>query len=252
LRHLAPAIATVFALAGFGSPALAQDLEPSTCADALTAPLANARMAGFIEPEDAQLRTDVDFFHLSGEPGQRLTVIQSVDFERQPQPVVIGVFDEQCNRIASTADAGNNDVDFAVPANGTYLIGVADALDRNFAGDGGTFAGDYAYYVLPRLPQIDSFSGRLVDGFTGEPVAGRVSLQSCGGGFCRMLSRQSTAANGEFRFEIGLDRRTLPAGLLVATFAAEGYDSFTRTLLVEDREAPDLGDVFIQKPQHLE
>jgi hypothetical protein len=209
-------------------------------------------MGGFIEPEDALLRTDVDFFQLSGEPGQRLTVSQDRDFERAPAPVVIAVFDEQCTRIASTADTGNQDVDFEVPASGTYLIGVADGLDRELRGDGGSFAGDYAYNVLPRRPQIDSFSGRLVDGFTGEPVAGRVSLQSCNDGLCRMLSRQATAADGEFRFAIGLDRRALPAGLLVATFAAEGYDSFTRTLLVEDRAAPDLGDVFIQKPQHLE
>jgi len=265
MRHLGLALGTTLALTGLCSTALAQDLEPNSCADALEQTLTLPSIhAGNIDLEDpVSLRTDLDYFRFTADPGLALTAsnrgivtgegVFSTIFE-----TVLGVYDEECNLIASTGDAPVDVVDFSVPESGVFHIAIGERSDRALDGNGGSERGLYAFGLGPQTPRIGSFSGRVVDGFTGAPLDGldaptaRVSLQKCVGNDCRVVARQSTDLLGEFSFDVDVDERSLPAGLLVLTVTADGYDTITRTQLVREGDAPALGDVTIQKPQHLE
>jgi hypothetical protein len=123
----------------------------------------------------------VDYYRFSATPGSQLHVILDGNFSK-PNPLTaygVGFFTSDCpvSPVANTFtifSAAN--LDFTVPADGTFILGVTACCDTNFSGSG-TIEGEYVLSVGTNLPPadfIDSISGQITDAITGRPLAGPV------------------------------------------------------------------------------
>jgi len=249
MRQLSRVLATVVIVTGLCSSALAQDIEPnSSCASAqergLIAP--PALLDGSLDaPEgDEVTTTDVDFFRLSGAPGQSLAI-------RIATGQSVGVFDGDCTLQAVSSAEGK--LAFRVPASGRFTLAVADPFDNSFSGNGSANSGAYEV-SLEELPgSIGSVSGRLVDAITGEPLRGdtmfaRVDLLSCDAISCSPVTSGSPDALGHFRFELDAQNERIPAGAFLIVAIADNYQTELEDFNAAEGEDVDLGDVALSPP----
>ena len=156
----------------------------------------------------------VDFYQFSAAPGTQLQAALSGD-SSQPNPLTafgVGVYTSDCpeypNYIAFT-NYSTARVDFTVPADGTFIIGVTACCDISFTGSG-TIEGAYVLAVGPP-PAPTVITGAVTDAQTGLGLPGNqspfawVTLEQCFDygywGFCYSLQSQPTDSQGYFRFE---------------------------------------------------
>jgi len=247
MRCLIRLIGAALILAASTSSALAQqrEQEPNdTCSGAQ--PVALAELRGSLDA-GASTPTDVDFFRFSAAPRQ----LFSLTYRRD---LLVGLFDAQCN-LLELGDSNVAPFNFRAPADGGFVLGVAELADSAFAGGGAAPTGVYRLALQPQPASIGSISGRIVDSVTAEPLAGdrtpfaRVVLQRCRGELCSFVSRQDTDALGQFRFEVGTIGRPIPLGDFQIVASASEYQSTTTpSFAVGDDEDRDIGDVGVLPP----
>jgi hypothetical protein len=119
------------------------------------------------------------------------------------------------------------DMDFTVPEDGIFIIGVTACCDLNFSGSG-TLEGGYVVSVVPDIPVelIDSISGQVTDKVTGRPLAGPVEpfalvqLYRAGPDGFEFLAQIPTGEDGNYLFSAAtVGNRLLPGDYMVMGFA---------------------------------
>jgi hypothetical protein len=196
-------------LLGLSSVALAQEMEPNnSCPQARDAGPVTAlrKLTGSLDPENAELRSDVDFFRLTAEPGSRIVVF-TPPFEFG---LNIGIFDERCALLAS--GPGPSFTEVLVPESGEVVVAVGDFTDRRLDGSGDLSPGGYRVIAAPKA-DVGSISGRLIDAVSGQPIPDQgLQLEAYIESDCEVLNvvgRSDEAGN--FRFERGALGMALPA-----------------------------------------
>ena len=192
---------------------------------------------------------DVDFYRLSATPGDlvRINVDGQSVYPLTLGDPLLGVFDSSCNLIATGDDWRGPDpqVYVEVPSDGVLVPAVTSNYDWDFSGDG-SWAGTYRLRAQ-REALARAITGRVVDGKTGQPLAGaNVQLYRCANG-CDGAGGALTDETGAFRFATG--EPTLDGPLLAGTYQVAVYRSSyipyepeEPHTLVEGQEL-DLGDV---------
>jgi hypothetical protein len=211
-------------------------------------------LEGTLDAENAAPRTDVDFFRFAAAPGARLRL--GLESERA------GVFDDQCNLIQALNGGFRVGLEFEVPANGRFLLAVANSSDEQFSGEGFfTQARPYKVEFAAAPDFVRSISGRLVDAKGGFGLAGStepralVSLRACGQGPdlplpCAVIATQRPDADGRFRFELDAESNRLPVGNYFLISTANGYPqfSFSSVINVAANEDGSFGNVPLESP----
>ncbi len=156
---------------------------------------------------------DVDFYRLTGAPGQRVLIHQrgSASGGGTLQDPFLGVFGSDCGLMTYsdyTTGLGNwmdVRIEFQVPADGVYVVAASSSYDWEFTGQGGG-SGSYTLSVQ-KQPIAKAIRGRLVDAKTGAPLDefAAVSLIRCEEGNCWWTVGQAHTSDGTFRFEAGND-----------------------------------------------
>jgi hypothetical protein len=240
--------------AASGAWAQPQDLtetEPnSTCAAAqdLTQAALPLTAAGSLQTPPGT--PDVDFYRLSATPGDLVRVNVDGRFTAYPltlEDPMVGVFDSACNILVTGEDWRGPDpqVDVEVPADGILIAAVTSTYDWDFSGDGAA-SGTYRLRAQ-RESLAGAITGRLVDGRTGQPLAGaNVQLYRCGNG-CDNAGGALTDETGTFRFATG--EPTTEGPLLAGTYEISAYrynylpyEPGIQYTLAEDQELA-LGDI---------
>lgn len=154
---------------------------------------------------------DVDFYRLTGTPGQRVLIHQrgSASGGGTLQDPFLGVFGSGCNLLTYsdwTVGLGNwmdVRIELQVPADGVFVVAASSSYDWEFTGQGGG-SGSYTLSVQ-KQPIAKAISGRLVDAKTGAPLDefASVSLIRCEDGNCWWTVGQAYTEDGTFRFEAG-------------------------------------------------
>lgn len=232
----------------------AQELEPNNSCDAaqdLTAVGLPATVFGELvsTPESP----DVDFFRFSVPAGQLLLV--ELEGSSTGQGTLgdpyLGLFDSACNFLAADDDGGgslNSRLVFEVPPDGLLTLAVTVCCDVDFAGGG---QGSYRL-SLSTLAAIDSISGRIVNGDTGEGLPGfdfpfaYAQLIRCDVAFGCFETVGSQQADGDGRFSFTTDAfgHPLTTGLYQVSAAAGGFENFQSDRFeVFEGEARDVGDL---------
>ena len=194
----------VFAVA-FSSQAYAQsyfELEPNnTCGSAQS--LLSAAFPLQVEGFKTQPFSDaLDFYRFSSTPGTQVRVTLDGDLSK-PNPLTafgLGLFTSDCPAAPTTSaftifSAVN--LEFTVPPDGIFVIGVTACCDTNFSGSG-TIEGAYVLSVASNAT-VDSISGQVRDRLTGRPLAGAVEP------FARVQLYRSSPFGFQFEADIPTD-----------------------------------------------
>jgi hypothetical protein len=177
----------------------------------------------------------VDFFKMSLPPGS----VVKVHHEGAPTnkgtllDPYLGLFDGACNLLQVNDDDGttaNASLQFAVPANGLFVIAASSWNDENFTGQGED-GGTYQITVMPPPPPIGSITGRALDAVTGLPLSGvngptaSADLFQCTAEDClENVTSQSLTEQGQFMFHEDFEGLPLPVGTYRVEIYAEQYE----------------------------
>jgi len=192
----------------------------------------------------------VDYYKFSAPPGTQMQVTFDGNFS-QPNPLTsygVGLFTSDCP-VFPTANAftifSPSHLDFNVPADGTFILGVTACCDLDFSGSG-TIEGAYILTIVPNLPPVDSISGQVTDQFTGRPLAGAVEpftlvqlFRSNQFGF-EFVAETPTDENGNYLFSSAVVGGPLPTGDYQVVGYANQYqrvDNFIDLVNVQPQEA---------------
>ncbi len=189
---------------------------------------------GSLEPDDPTTR--VHFLTFSAPPGTELVAdlrgaTTGVGTLQDP---FMGLFDSACRLLDANDDWYSLDshLQFTVPDDGSFTIGISSCCDYAFDGSGGLSEGTWELRIDLAPPAIAAIEATVVDARTGEPIRGDeppfagVSLYGCTGpGYdCnRFHTRLNANSLGRVRFEaasVGLD---LPAGFYRLEALADDY-----------------------------
>ncbi|MEW6126087.1 MAG: hypothetical protein AB1757_03410 [Acidobacteriota bacterium] len=194
---------------------------------------------------------DVDFFRFTAAPNTKILVDlegQSTGRGTLPDPF-LGLFNSSCTLLATNDDGGyyhNARLDFTVPADGVFILGVSRCCDADFAGGGiGTYMLTIAQFVDARL-----ISGGIVDAATGAPLTGqnypyaRAELYRCSNGQCNEnVATAGTDSNGRFKFDRIYYSNPIPAGTYQIAYSAQLYNSGQSAIFtIAPGEAKELGN----------
>jgi hypothetical protein len=257
IRHAALALLFAFAcILNSPSTASAQvgDLEPNnTCSTPqnLGEVTSTQVISGNIDRILAV--SDVDFYKLSGTPGQRFII----DLEGQStgkgtlEDPLLGAFNSFCNLIALSDDNGtlNSRIQITIPFNGILILAATSCCDNGFS-VGGSGIGSYTLTIAP-VPIARAISGRVVDAATGTPLSGNappfayVQLTRCSSFGCfDLVSSQNADSEGRFRFEKDFFGSPLIVGTYRVIASAEQYEqSRTEQFTVVQGEEHDIGNL---------
>ena len=221
---------------GWFSQAYAQsylEVEPNNpCGSAqdLLSAVLPLQVAGYKTPDS---RDAVDFYRFSGTPGAAMRVTLDGDFS-QPNPLTaygVGFFPSECPMDPSGSAwaiwSGVN-LEFLVPSDGIFIIGVTACCDTDFSGSG-TLEGGYVLSVASNVPvdPVASISGQVTDKVTGHPLAGNVEpfawvdlYRSSLNGF-EYVSGIPTSEDGKYIFSAGVGTSLPPGDYQVFAYASQ-------------------------------
>jgi hypothetical protein len=264
-RFLSAAVlSAAFSLVSSPVPAQLLEIEPNdTCGiaqDAGSLDSLPVDLAGELVPNfGAEPSGDVDFYQFSAPAGTELRArlfAQSDDFG-PTWDAYLGLFDGDCNPITANDDYWNLNprIDFTVPAGDTFILAATGCCDGTFEGYHGA-AGLYSLRLLVPPTPIAGITGRIVDGVTGEPLAGGaypspwVELRRCSTAGCTTwVSSQSADEGGVFRFETDQYGNPLDPGTWVVQVWANEYVGLEAgPFEVASGETFDLGDLALEPP----
>ena len=254
------ALAILFALAciiGSPSAALAQavDLEPNTtCSTAQNLGQLTSTLTINGSIDSILAVSDVDFYKLTGTPGQRIII----DLEGQSTgggtlvDPFLGAFNSFCNLIAINDDNGvnlNSRLQMTIPFDGMIILAATSCCDSGFV-VGGSGLGSYTMTVVP-VPIAGAISGRIVDAVDGTPLPGSappfafVQLLRCSSSGCfEFVNFQNADNAGRFRFDRDFSGSPLPVGTYQVTASAEQYQQGrTAQFNVGQGEDLDIGNL---------
>lgn len=214
------------ALAASGAwaqPQIAETEPNSSCAaaqDLTQAPLPLAAGGSLQTPPGTP---DVDFYRLAATPGDlvRLNVDGRSVYPLTLEDPLLGVFDSSCNLITTGDDwyGPEPQVFVQVPADGVLVTAITSNYDWDFTGDG-SWSGTYRLRAA-RAETAEAIEGRVIDGRTGQPLAGaNVGLTRCAEG-CLNAGGTVTDETGAFRFATG--EATTEGPLLTGTYQLNVY-----------------------------
>lgn len=153
-----------------GGLAHADESEPNdSCGNAQYIGSANGASLSF----DGELTAgDVDYFQFQAAPGEQIQIdVKGAGAGAGTlSDSMLGVFDFNCNQIASDDDSGadhDSEVLLTVPDEGILTVAVAAYPDSGFSGQG-EFTGTYQLVI--QAPEADYLSGKVQDAATGEPL----------------------------------------------------------------------------------
>ncbi|MGE0607465.1 MAG: PPC domain-containing protein [Pirellulales bacterium] len=176
----------------------AMEVEPNNSVAEATVFEAPRALNGVIEQAE-----DIDFFKFTGKAGQAFDIRVHARGIRSPLDPVLVVYNAQGGGLASNDDSGGPDsyLRFGVPADGEYLVSVADHLKN-----GGT---EYAYRieltpVKPALTMGLPERQQYVDVSVSVPAGNRVAA---------LVS----AARADFGGDLTVGIANLPAGVSIET-----------------------------------
>lgn len=250
-------------LAGTNSVALAQafDTEPNnTCFDsqdvgAVSPPLV---VEGSLDtPPDSP---DVDFYRFTAAPD--LALVADLEGQSTGRGTIVdpymGLFDSNCNVININDDFNslNSHLEFAVPADGVFILAATGCCDNDFNGDGG-HSGTYQLTLQLAPPSIESISGRVTNVTTGQPLRGDtepyafVELARCNdNNECfEVRGARNTDSEGRFFFDRGFSNEPLPIGTYqIRAFANDHQSGISDPFPVLENESIDIGDIGLVPP----
>jgi len=201
---------------------------------------------------------DMDYFHFEAGAGTPLRADLLAGEATSPLGFVpyLGLFDDQCNALDFNAYHYGIDarIDFTVPDNGQFILGVNSVTDPYWNGQHGQ-AGFYTLLVAEPQPPIGGISGRLVDAVSGDPlVAGPpkwpyVRLYHCSDSNCDTPVKYENASHdGRFLIESGELGPLDPGEYLLQAFAVGYETALVGPFSVQSGELKDLGDIALQPP----
>lgn len=203
---------------------------------------------------------DIDFFQFEGMAGQLIVVDLEGSYAGAGtlSDPYLGLFNSECALLAINDDSGaglNSRLNFSVPEEGVFILGVTSCCDSNFVGGG---VGSYLM-TLNEFLTITAIDGRLVDGNTGGPLPGAelpyasAQLVRCDdqGQHCiDYISGQQVGDDGSFSFQFDQYGNPLAVGIYQIQGYASGYEGFLsepfNTLMNEVTDLGDLGLVPLQ------
>lgn len=139
---------------------------------------------------------DIDYFKFSAKKGQTYRVLSFANKIGTPVDTVIYIYDATGKQIGSNDDAdGSSDsrLDFAVPADGEYVIGVRDMLDR-----GGK---DFGYRIETEAP-VPGVVVTMPEQIRGDIQYGKQFDIPKGNHFAMVVNVSRKNFSGELQFDL--------------------------------------------------
>lgn len=202
--------------------------------------------------DSTPISPDVDFFAFEADADELIQVDLEGAFTNAGTLAnpLLGLFNSECVLIAANDDSGggqNSRLVVTVPYDGTFILGVTECCDYDFAGGG---LGSYLL-TLDNVKFIDSISGRLVNADPGDPgpivdpAYASVYLLRCSGGDCyEYVGYQQADIDGRFTFQQDWYGNPLTTGTYRIEVQAYGFENFTSEPFdVAEGEARDLGEL---------
>jgi len=200
---------------------------------------------------------DVDFFRLRAEPGTLLRA-DAIAGEGTVWPFVsdplLGLFDLDCNLVESNDDYYTVDsrIEFTVPANGEFILGVSSTPDSDFSG--AYFSSFYTLRVDQPPAPISGIIGQILEAESGYPVSNEygayATLYRCIDHLCGetllVASQQATREDGTFAIESGMLGSLDPGDYKLEAYAYQYESRSVGPFKVSSGKVLDLGTIQLE------